>query len=31
MSELKNLFKGTMGFAGIAVLVLFGVRFSPER
>ena len=27
MSELKNLFKGTMGFAGIAVLVLFGLRF----
>ena len=27
MSELKNLFKGTMGFAGIAVLILFGLRF----
>lgn len=27
MSGLKNLFKGTMGFAGIAVLVLFGLRF----
>ena len=26
MSGLKNLFKGTMGFAVIAVLVLFGLR-----
>lgn len=27
MSELKNLFKGTIGFAVTAVLVLFGLRF----
>ena len=31
MSELKNLFKGTMGFAVIAVLVLFGLRFLARE
>ena len=31
MSGLKNLFKGTMGFAVIAVLVLFGLRFLARE